>query len=269
MKKTYYYRDELNDDFAGTKIKTEKIPENYKYIHRNVFYRIGEDIMRTLAFPVILLILKFCHLIRYKNKKVLKKAKKQGYFIFGNHTNYMLDAYNPSIISFPKRAYIVVNPDAVSINGLKTAVKMLGALPIPSTLKGMKNFKSAMKELISTKKVVAIYPEAHIWPYYTDIRPFGTQSFHYAVDCNAPCFAYTSIYKERKLKIMKHPKVVTFIDGPFYPDLSIPKKAAIEKLRDEIYAAMKKRVDENPKYNFCNYVRVTDEEAGAGDEDGL
>lgn len=256
MKKIYYYRDEQNDDFAATKIKTVKIPDDYKYINRNIFYRIGERFIRVLAFPLIFIILKIVYLIRYKNRKVLKKAKKQGFFVFGNHTNYLLDAYNPSVISFPKRAYIIVNPDAVSIKGIRTIVKMLGAVPIPATLKGMKRFQGSIAELIARKRVIAIYPEAHIWPYYTDIRYFGTQSFHYAVECKAPCFTYTNIYTQRKLKFLKCPKVVTYIDGPFYPDETLSKKAAVEKLRNEIYGAMKKRVDENPKYNYCDYIFV-------------
>ena len=51
---------------------------------------------------------------------------------------------------------------------------------------------------------------------------------------------------------------MTYIDGPFYPDLSLGKKDAVEKLRDDVYGAMKKRVDENPKYNYCDYVYVDD-----------
>ena len=41
--------------------------------------------------------------------------------------------------------------------------------------------------------------------------------------------------------------------------MSIAKPERIKKLRDEVYNAMKKRVDENPKYNICDYVYVEDE----------
>ena len=247
MKKTYYYHDMKNDDFASTNIKAIQLPDGYKYIDKNIFYRIGETIIRWIAFPIIFLILKVTYLIRVKNRKVLKKAKGHGYFIYGNHTNYLLDAYNPSLVGFPKRAHIIVNPDAVSIKGLGTVVKMLGAVPIPTSLKGMKNFRKAITDLINMKHVVAIYPEAHIWPYYTDIRPFGTESFHYPSESGTPCFSFTNIYTKRKVGFIKFPKVVTYVDGPFYPDMSIAKPERIKKLRDEVYNAMKKRVDENPK----------------------
>ncbi|MFQ7078387.1 MAG: hypothetical protein ACLRSW_10850 [Christensenellaceae bacterium] len=35
MKRTYYYSDELNDDFAGTNIKRKEQPLNYKYFTLN------------------------------------------------------------------------------------------------------------------------------------------------------------------------------------------------------------------------------------------
>ncbi len=260
MRKTYYYHDEKNDDFASTNIKRVVLPSTYKYIDNSISYKCGEAIIRTIAFPIIFIMLKTGYLIRYKNKKVLKEAKGKGYFIYGNHTNYLLDAYNPSIISFPRRAHIITNADAVSIKGLKTVVKMLGAIPLPSSFSGMKNYRDSIATLIKNKRIIAIYPEAHIWPYYTDIRNFGTESFHYPVDCNAPCYAFTSIYKKRYLPLAKRPKVITYIDGPFYPNITLDKRDRIKKLRNDVYSQMKKRVDENPKYNYCDYIYVDDDE---------
>lgn len=258
MKKTYYYHDLLNDDFANTNIDTIRLPDDYKYVERNIIYKFFEQLLRLIVYPIIYLILKLGYGLSYKNLSLLRKVKNQGYFLYSNHTNYMMDAYNPHIIPLPYKAEIIVNPDAVSIPGIKTIVKMLGAFPVPSSMKGMKNFCEGIDYLIRKKHVITIYPEAHIWPYYTDIRPFGTQSFHYPVNANAPCFTFTNIYKKRIIPFIKFPKVVTYIDGPFYPDMSLGKKERIQKLRDDVYNAMKKRVDENPKYEYREYVFVED-----------
>ena len=72
MKKTYYYHDEKNDDFASTNINRVVLPSTYKYIDNSLPYKCGETIIRTIAFPIILIMLKSGYLIRYKNKKVLK-----------------------------------------------------------------------------------------------------------------------------------------------------------------------------------------------------
>jgi len=34
-----YYKDLLNDDFAGTNIKEKKVDGKYKYIHKNLIWR--------------------------------------------------------------------------------------------------------------------------------------------------------------------------------------------------------------------------------------
>ena len=38
-KKIIYYQDELNDEFSEAQIKPRIIDENYKYIHKNPFWR--------------------------------------------------------------------------------------------------------------------------------------------------------------------------------------------------------------------------------------
>lgn len=258
MKKVYYWRDSLNDDFGNMNIKVKDIPANYKYYSRNVFYLIAETVLRIIALPIIFVILKVGFLFRLKNRKVISNAKGQSYFLYGNHTNFLVDAYAPYLISFPHKNHVITQPAAASIPGLKTLVKLLGVLPISYTFNGLINLRKAVSYLTSHHRVITIFPEAHIWPYYTDIRPFTKVSFHYPVDTNLPCFAITTVYQKRLLSFIKLPKVVTYVDGPFYPDLSLPKEERIEKLRNDVYNAMKMRVDSNPKYNYCEYIYKED-----------
>ena len=42
--KTYYYSDELNDDFAGTNIKQKELPADYQYFSRNPLKKFFEFI---------------------------------------------------------------------------------------------------------------------------------------------------------------------------------------------------------------------------------
>ena len=92
---------------------------------------------------------------------------------------------------------------------------------------------------ITAKKCVMIYPEAHIWPYYTGIRPFRELSFRYPVQYQTPVFCLTNTYQKRRFS--KRPRIVTYIDGPFYPDGTLSMKQQKQKLRDEVYERMKER----------------------------
>jgi 1-acyl-sn-glycerol-3-phosphate acyltransferase len=154
---------------------------------------------------------------------------------------------------FPKSVYLLVNPDNLSFKGFSTLFKMGGAMPLPSELKGMLPFLDAMEKRLKQGGVICIYPEAHIWPYCTWVRDFKNSSFKYPVKYDAPVYAFTNCYKKRLFG--KKARMVTYIDGPFYPDKSLPAAERHIKLRDEVYEAMKKRAEKESDYSLIDYVK--------------
>ena len=177
--KIIYYKDELNDEFSEAQIIPRKIDENYKYIHKNVIWNICSFLLQNvLSIPIKYLYAK----IKFRNKCIgkekLKAYKKQGYFIYGNHTQAFADTFLISNSVFPKINYLIVNPENVSMKFLGNIVQMLGAIPIPSNKGAMKNFLDAIEKRIKQGYSITIFPEAHIWPYYTKIRPFKSVSFN-------------------------------------------------------------------------------------------
>lgn len=118
----------------------------------------------------------------------------------------------------------------------------------------MRNFRDAIRTRITQGNFVMIYPEAHIWPFYTGIRDFPATSMKYPVELDAPSFAMTTTYRKRRFG--KKPRTVTYLDGPFYPDPTLPPKARAQALRDQIYDAMVKRSKESD----CEYIRYIKKE---------
>ena len=239
LDKIIYYSDELNDEFAGDNISPIKIDGKYKYI-RNGFIKKFTHFFwyRMVATPIAYLYLKLKFRHKIVNKKILKKLKG-GYFLFGNHTHNMADAFIPSMISVPNDTYIIVHANNVSMPYLGKITPSLGAIPLPADLEATRNFIECMKYHVSKRRAICIYPEAHIWPYYTKIRPFKDLSFRYPVEFNKPVITFTNVYLKRKYS--KNPKIVTYLDGPFYPDLNLSKKEAREALRNKAYDAMVER----------------------------
>lgn len=248
--KIYYYSDEVNDDFAGTHIKNKPLPENYVYLNKGFWLKLRRFILYyCIIRPITFFYNKIIKRVTYVNKKVMKPYKKRGCFIYGNHTSMILDAFNPSYIAFPRPADVIINSDATSIKGLGWLLKTIGGLPIPKNFKGMKVFNAAVAEAVEKKHWIAIYPEAHIWHYYTKIRPFPSVSFSYPVKLKTPVFSYTMVYKKRRFS--KYPKRKVCIDGPFFADETLPIKEAVNKLRDEVYSAMCARAEESD----CEYIK--------------
>lgn len=255
-----YYSDEVHDDFANTNINTQPLPVDFKYYTKNPLVAIRKFIIyRCIITPIVCLYNKLVRGITYKNKQCMKGYKNRGCFIYGNHTAFMCDAFNPTYIAYPRWVNVVVNEDSTSIKGIRWLLMDLGALPIPSNIHMMNKFTDAVNHAIEKKHWVAIYPEAHIWPYYNDVRNFPSVSFRYPVKLNAPVFSYTMTYSKRKHS--NKPKITVYIDGPFFPDTTLPQKQAITKLRDEVYAAMKARTDEFSTYEYkYKYVYKPEEE---------
>lgn len=248
-----YYDDELNDEIIDFKITPIKIDEKYNYIPTNPFYKFWSFLTyRIIATPLVWLNYKLFKNIKFKNKKILKQFKKGGYFIYANHTNQFSDGFSPTFICFPKKPYIIVNPDNVSIPFWGKFTKMWGALPLPDTINATKNFNKAIEYVLNKNNPILIYPEAHLWPYYTKIRPFDSKSFRYAINYNKPVFTFTTTYHKRKYK--KSPKIVIYVDGPFYPEQTLDKKSAQQKLRDKVYDTMCMRAKLSD-YEYLKYIK--------------
>ena len=172
--------------------------------------------------------------------------------MYGNHTQDIADPFIPNVISYPKTDYIIVHPNNVSMPVLGKITPSLGALPIPDGMKAYKNFIDAVETRISQGHCVVIYPEAHIWPYYTKIRDFPDTSFAYPAKLGTPVYCFTNTYHKRRLT--GGARIVTYIDGPFYPDMDKPLKKRRKELRDKVYGAMCKRAQKSD-YIQIRYIK--------------
>lgn len=248
-----YYSDELNDEFSGITRDTIQVDDTYQYIHKSILWKIASFIIyRIIMTPVAYLYLKCKFHLKVVNRKVLKVGKKQGMFLYGNHTQVPGDGYIPTVLTFPKRDYVVVNADNISMKGTKTFMEMIGAYPVPNKLGGMKNFVKGLKYHAEHKLGIVIYPEAHIWPYYTGIRPFTAESFAYPVMFSQPVYCFTVTYQKKKHS--DSPKMTVFVDGPFTAPDGLKTKEAQKEIRDQVYKTMVQRSSASD-YEYVTYQR--------------
>ncbi|MBE6717708.1 MAG: 1-acyl-sn-glycerol-3-phosphate acyltransferase [Ruminococcaceae bacterium] len=256
-KKTIYYTDELNDEFSKAIITPKKIDSSWKYVDDRPFKKFTHFFWyRIIATPLawVFLKIKFGHKIIGREllpKK--KKDKRNGFFIYGNHTQDIADALIPSMLCFPKDVYVVVHPNNVSMPFLGRITPSMGALPLPEDMGGFRNLLSAIKKRVNDGNALCIYPEAHIWPYYTSIRPFPDDSFGYPVNQKKPVYCFTNTYQKTKSKV----RIVTYIDGPFLPDETKSRAEQKKELRDIVYKTMTER-SKNSNIKVIEYIRRKD-----------
>ena len=253
-KKVIYYSDPRNDDFAGNNINTCSVPDDFVYVRKNPAWRAASFVLYyMIAVPLVWAVSKLYLGIRVRNRRALRSVKG-GFYLYSNHTRE-LDVFAADMAVLPRRGYVIANPDAVSIPGLRHIVMMLGALPIPSGIHGMKNFTEAVRYRRAGGDCIVIYPEAHIWPFYTGIRDFPDTSLRYPVRDNAPAVVMTVTYRKRSglFYFAKKPAMTLTLSEPMYPDASLPAKQAAKELRDRVLAEMKRVSGETVQPEYIRY----------------
>ena len=254
-RKVIYYQDELNDEFSTAVIEPKKIDGGYIYDRHGVIRACTRFFWYRIIFtPIAFFYVKLSLHQHTVGREKLKPFRKTGIYLYGNHTQAVGDPFTPNVFCFPKRVSFIVHPNNVSMPVLGKLNPTLGAIPLPDTREAYRNFNACIAGRIEHAHAVAIYPEAHIWPYYTHIRPFPDGSFGYPCKDGAPVFCFVNTYQKRCNR--KKPRMTTYIDGPFYPDMALPLKERRKKLRDEVYEQMCRRA-ENSNVEVIRYIKKT------------
>lgn len=251
MKRTYYYH-KPTDDVVDSHDQNFSLPDDYVILPNSRGAKIWSAIARPLAAGFGWIVFRFFDNVKVIGKEKLKQVDG-GYFVYGNHTRPMGDVFT-SLTIFPiKNFYAIAGQANWGIPFIGKYLVRYGGLPVGKDVKQSIKLIKAIQTVIKDKKgEVLIYPEAHVWPYYTKIRPFDATSMHFPVQLNAPSFVMTKTYHKRRF--IKRPRAVIYIDGPFYPDQTLSRKEAQNKLHNEIQKTLIDRAKLSD-YEYCQYIK--------------
>lgn len=253
----FYYTSE-EDDPIKTDEQEKKVevglPEGYEFIPKNPFVKLYS----AMLFRIFKLFGQYYERgywqAKFYGREKLKKAKGKGYVIYANHTNPFHDVFGPAIAA-DRRIFTIISPVNLKIPGIGKVLPYIGGLPLGKTAEEKKAFNEAVDKRLKQKKVLVIYPEAHVWPYATKARKFPARdkSFKYAVRNNLPIFTMTTTYHKRKDKKRGElPRMDIYIDGPFWPDANLSEDENRAKLAKEAYDSMVKYSKKN-SYEYFQY----------------
>jgi 1-acyl-sn-glycerol-3-phosphate acyltransferase len=195
--------------------------------------------------------MKAVHGIKIVGKENIKKNKeliKEGIITICNHV-FMWDfigimmAMRPRLSYYPAWSTNFEGPNAGVID-------LTGGIPIPTkNLKSVKKFNDALNQVLIDKKILHFYPEASMWYYYPDIRPFKQTVFKLAVKHNKPIIPMGYSFREPKglYKIYKRRPCVTLnIGEPIYPNESLNIPERINDLQHRCYVKVQELVGIKP-----------------------
>lgn len=220
-KKTVRFYTDFSTDFYDDG-KAHPLPPCYRWIREGRCY----SVFASLLYGVALLFSVFyCRLflgVRIRGKEKLSAVKGKGFFLYGNHTQPVGDVFSPALVCFPRRIYTIVSPANLAIPVIGKLLPALGALPLAQSLEGTRRFRQAIEYHIQNGHPIILYPEAHVWDYYTEIRPFDVTSFKLPIRLDAPAFCMTTTYQ--KCRLRKRPRITVFLDGPFWGEGENPSQ---------------------------------------------
>lgn len=258
--RVFYYESE-EDDPIKTSEQEKKVevglPEGYEFIPKNPFVRMYSSVLFRL-FRVFGRYYECGYWqAKFYGREKLKEARGKGYVIYANHTNPFHDVFGPAIAA-DRRIFTVISPVNLKVPGIGKYLPLIGGMPLGKTKGEKQAFNEAVDKRLAQKNCLVIYPEAHVWPFATNIRKFpaGDRSFKYATRNNLPIFTMTTTYHRRKDK--KHgdlPRMDIYIDGPFWPS---PERSEDENRADlakKAYESMLKWSKKNT-YEYIEYKKV-------------
>lgn len=247
-----YYTD-YTEDFEQTAKQDYTLPPDYEWVPRGLRARLLSHLIYGTALIVGGL---YCRLhlhVRVRGREKLK-GMPGALFLYGNHTQPFGDVIIPALCLRPRRIYTLVSPANYGIPVIGRILPYLGALPISSTLHGMRSLNAAIDTRLYEGHPIVIYPEAHVWEYCTEIRPFGESAFRYPAKADKPVFAMTVTY--RRARFLRRPRAVVWLDGPLYAQGGTLRERS-ESLRAQVRTAMQTRALESD-YAYIRYEQRTD-----------
>lgn len=220
-KRTYKIRANTAD-VVGDAFKKYTLPDDYEwYKPRTLLRACGYHVVYFIFLVITWVYAHVKFKIRFVGKAKMREVKKarRAYFFYGNHTQPFGDIATTVLMNWPHRISAVMAVANMGIPVIGKILQFFNFLPVPKTDEQRAQYKQAMTRLVRDDATsFAIYPEAHVWPYYTKIRNFSDTSFRYPVRFKAPSFAFTTTYARRTNwwnKWMKTPRITVYIDGPF------------------------------------------------------
>ncbi len=217
------------------------IDENYEYIPKGKIFNFFSNILyNVIALPILKILTKIIYDLKIEGIENIRNFQG-GAVTVSNHV-LILDCAMVGIACGFRKVYYTTREGSFKIPFVRKLIKLLRAVPIPSTMNNKKHFTQSINEVLNEGNLVHFYPEAALWPYYEKIRNFKYGAFNFAVQNNVPIIPMVFKFREakgfRKL-FKKKPDVTLVILKPILPEYVYEDRRENEELlRQKVHEVM-------------------------------
>ena len=158
-------------------------------------------IATAMTFYVIWTIAQVVNLVMfstsYKNRWKLRGFRSA--ILVSNHTTF-LDPVKISGAMLPRRTWQTLLEKTVETPFLGTFTRLLGGVPLPPGMSGIKRILKASPDLFRFRRFLHFYPEGECYLYNQEIREFKSGAFFVAAELNIPVIPLVTVFSGGSFK---------------------------------------------------------------------
>jgi 1-acyl-sn-glycerol-3-phosphate acyltransferase len=219
------------------------LDEHYPFLDKSIAFRIRSALLYLGIFALVFLVSPIRFGLRIEGREKLKKFRalfRRGALTVSNHVLRwdllcVLQAVRFRRLYFPAWKENVSGPD-------RHLIRLAGGIPVPTEIHAIKYFNEAFDELHAKSQWFHVFPEGSNWPYYQPIRPFKkgmfTLAYKYALPVIPLAFSYRPARGLYRLFKKNYPLITLRVGDPILPDLSLPRKEAVNRLREACHRSI-------------------------------
>jgi 1-acyl-sn-glycerol-3-phosphate acyltransferase len=220
------------------------LDERYPFLDKSPAFRLRSALIYLGIFTLVFIFSPIRFGLKIEGREKLKKHRarfRNGALTVSNHVLRwdflcVLQAVRFRRLYFPAWKENISGPD-------RDLIRLVGGIPVPTDIHVFKYFNRAFDELHEKKKWFHVFPEGSNWPYYQPIRPFKKGMFTLAYKYRLPVIPLAFSYRPPRglygLFRKKYPLITLRIGDPILPDLSLPRKEAVNLLREQCHQTIK------------------------------
>lgn len=208
--------------------------------HSLLFSFFSNTIYYLIAFPILKIVTKLVYDLKIEGMENIRNIEGAAISV-SNHV-LVLDCAMVGLSYGAKDIYYTAQQESFEIPFVKHLIRLLRAIPIPKRVQDKKKFIEVINEALRGENYVHFYPEAMLVPYDTNIRPFKSGAFDFAVKNGVPVIPMVFCFREPVgfRKIFKRKKDVTLVilEPITCVDNEKDIRQRVETLKQETYERM-------------------------------
>lgn len=229
---------------GGHSVMRERVDENYKYVHKNIFWRAYSSTLRFIAKLILPPLVKIMYGYKIKGVKNMKKVRGRGAMLIGNHAHTFDAGLICTRCTMFRKTRFVMLAEILSIPLAGKLVVGLGGHPIADTVAGARKSYRVLCDTLKKNKLVVMFPEASLHPYCTKLRPFNDGAFRIAFSNKVPIVPFVFTFKQKQKKNKVKSLMYLNVLEPIEPNLELNNRDGAADLMKRAEEAFQKTMDD-------------------------